>query len=79
MSGSLVTLFRFSYTSKYVKVEIGYEFSPGELTRLIPYQLSCALGRVGAAPAEALAMLCIDGRTKFVLSAFSTAAYGMLF
>ena len=41
---------------------------------LIPYQLSCACGRAGAAPAEAAAMLCIDGRTKLVPSAFSTAA-----
>ena len=79
MSGSSVTLFRFSYNNRYVKVEIGYEFSPGALTKLIPYQLSCASGRVGADSAEASAMLCIDGKTKFVPSAFSTAAYEISF
>ena len=66
----LVTGFRSSYTSKYVKLAIGYELGPGALTRDTPTQLSLAAGRLSATPPDAAEMLSRDGSINADFSAF---------
>ena len=58
----------------YVKLVMGYEFGPGALLMVMPCQLSCALGKLGAAPAADADNVSNDGSTNAVPSPFSMYA-----